>query len=178
MQLAPLLLSIVAIIVSSMNSIRQWRLSRHANSLRVLVDLFKEHREDRLARARKFVYIELANYNTDKGLSSLPEEERLLVRDLAWFYDNLGALVVHKIVDLKPVAGYLGGSVINVWERLKPIVDVERELRQVAGMPDPGRWQEYFEMLYRMVSVTPGFTAHARINRPWYLTGWHARKNI
>jgi hypothetical protein len=175
MQQASFVLSIVAIVVSLLNGLRQLRLSRHANSLRVLVDLFKEHREERLARARQFVYTELASYKLDAGLSSLPEEERILVRDLAWFYDNLGALVFHRIVDLGPIAGYLGGSVIAVWEKMKPIVDVERDRKQAAGMPDPG-WQEYFEMLYHMVNKSPDFTARARINRSWHSSDWRTRR--
>lgn len=137
MQTASFVLSIVAIVVSLLNSLRQWRLSRHSNSLRVVVDLFKEHRDDRLARARLLVATELSNYDLSEGLSGLPEEERQLVRDLIWFYDNLGALVVHDIVDIEPIAGYLGGSVVAVWEKMSPVIKVEREKRRSAGQQTP-----------------------------------------
>jgi hypothetical protein len=131
------------------------------------VDLFKEHREDRLARARQFVFTELAARDLSEGLANLPEEERLLVRDLAWFYENLGALVVHKIVDIEPIAGHLGGSAVAVWEKIKPIVDVEREKRRKDGMTEPGRWQEYFEELYQLLQKSDMFTARLHGKRGW-----------
>jgi hypothetical protein len=164
---ASFVLSIVAVVVSLLNGFRQWRLSRHANSLRVVVDLFKEHREDRLARARQFVFTELATRDLTKGLEGLPEEERLLVRDLAWFYENLGALVVYKIVDIAPIAGHLGGSAVAAWEKLKPIVDVEREKRRKESSDEPGRWQEYFEALYDLLQVSDMFTARSHSRPVW-----------
>lgn len=162
-----LVISVVAIVVSLLNSARQWRLSRHANSLRVLVDLFKEHRDHRLARARQFIFTELSKYNLDEGLSCLPEEQQLLVRDLAWYYDNLGALVVHKIVDLEPIVGYLGGSIVVTWERFKPIVEAERRRRRESGLVDHDRWQAYFEHLYNMIEKSPDYFTRARRVKSW-----------
>ncbi|KUN81119.1 hypothetical protein AQJ66_24460 [Streptomyces bungoensis] len=62
---------------------------------------------------------------------------------MAWYYDNLGALVTHGVVEVEPVFGYLGGSVISVWERIEPLVTVERARRMHSGLPDPDRWQQY-----------------------------------
>ena len=68
-----------------------------------------------------------------------------------WFYDNLGALVAHDIIDLEPVAGYLGGSVMDCWTKLAPLVRGEREQRMIRGSGDPDRWQDYFENLDALV---------------------------
>lgn len=164
MQLAAFVLSLVALTASLVASRRQMRLSRHLNSISVLVDLFREHRSDRLARARKFVFAELSTFNLHEGLSGLPESERDLVRDLAWFYDNLGALVLHDIVDIEPIAGYLGGSIIDSWEKMAPIVDAERRIRMAGGSSDPGRWQEYFQYLYNLVCIgTPQSARDKRV---------------
>jgi hypothetical protein len=151
MQVAALVLSMVALLASLANARRQIRLSRHSNSVSVLVDLFREHRSDKLARARKFVYSELGSFDLAAGLEALPLEQGELVRDLAWYYDNLGALVLHDIVDIEPVAGYLGGSIVDSWKKIHPLVEAERAKRKTAGSSDPGRWQEYFEYLHNLV---------------------------
>jgi hypothetical protein len=136
-------------------------LARHSDSMPVLVDLFREHRSARLAAAREFVHVELPKHDVSAGLIGLPEDERILVRDLAWYYDNLGALVAHGVVDIAPVSGYLGGAVLKVWEDLHPLVEAERGKRVDRGA-DPQRWQIYFENLYHLVKAEPPQRARAK----------------
>ncbi|WP_043457645.1 DUF4760 domain-containing protein [Streptomyces fulvoviolaceus] len=155
MDIVAVVLSVAALGVSGLASLRQLRLTEHANTLPVLVDLFREHRSVHLARARQVVHEQLPACNLAAGLEGLPESERDLVRELAWFYDNRGALVTHGVVDIEPVSGYLGGSVISVWERLEPLVQAERAKRARNDLPDPNRWQEYFENLYHLVREMP-----------------------
>jgi hypothetical protein len=111
--LPALSLSILALVVSVVAAIRQSKLARQANSLPVLIDMFREHRGRRLTEARTFVSEKLQHRDVASGLKKgLPDkEERWLLQDLLWYYDNLGALVAHEVVDLGPVAGYLGGSI-------------------------------------------------------------------
>jgi hypothetical protein len=100
-------------------------------------------------------YRELADHDLEKGLDGLPAEGRELVRELGCFYDNMGALVAHGIVDIELVAGYLGGSIVPVWEAMRPLVEAERAARTVHY--DATRWQAYFENLYVLVKEqTPG----------------------
>ncbi|MEU7484264.1 hypothetical protein [Streptomyces sp. NPDC042319] len=126
------------------------------------MDLFREHRTLRLGRARSFVHEELPACDLSRGLAGLPEEGRDLVRELGWYYDNLGALVAHGVVQVEPVSGYLGGSVISVWEHVEPLVAVERARRAQSALPDPNRWLEYFENLYHLVRELPAEQARAR----------------
>lgn len=163
-----MVVSVVALGVSGIVSFRQLRLTEHANTLPVLVDLFREHRTVRLAHARRIVNRRLPTYDLSGGLEGLPDEERDLVRELAWYYDNLGALVTHGVVDIEPVSGYLGGSVITCWEIMEPLVRAERAKRARNGLPDPNRWQEYFENLYHLVRETPAERARAS-TRHWRL---------
>jgi hypothetical protein len=148
MQLAAIFISVVALSISLFAARGQIRTARQANTVPVLVDLFREHRSDRLAEARRFVNTELANHDLSRGLEGLPHHERLLIRDLAWFYDNLGALVAHNIVDIHPVSGYLGGAAVNTWTKMEPLILAERENR--VGL-DPSRWQMYFENLCKLI---------------------------
>ena len=149
MSVAALIISLVALALSGWSSVRQLRLARHANSLSTLVELFKEHRSPELADARHFVCSRLPSMDVSKGLAALDERDQQLVRTLGWYYDNLGVLVAHGVVPIDPVAGYLGGSVIECWQRMEPLVHAERAKRE--QMSDPTRWQEYFENLYLLV---------------------------
>ncbi|MGW6272208.1 DUF4760 domain-containing protein [Streptomyces sp. NPDC055060] len=169
MEITALVVSVMALAVSGAVSFRQLRLTEHANTLPVLVDLFREHRTVRLAHARRIVNRRLPAYDLSDRLEGLPEEERDLVRELAWYYDNLGALVAHGVVDIVPVSGYLGGSVTTCWEIMEPLVRAERTKRARNGLPDPNRWQEYFENLYHLVREMPA--EHARASsRHWRLS--------
>ncbi|MGA5503665.1 DUF4760 domain-containing protein [Streptomyces umbrinus] len=161
LETAALVVSLVALAVSGSVSFRQLRLTKHANTLSVLVDLFREHRSVRLAQAPQVVHERLPACDLSAGLAGLSENDRDLVRELAWFYDNLGALVTHGVVDIEPVSGYLGGPVISVWEGMQPLVQAERAKRAQNAMPDPNRWQEYFENLYHLVRETPSDQARA-----------------
>ncbi|MFE0174303.1 hypothetical protein ACFWZ2_18475 [Streptomyces sp. NPDC059002] len=171
MEIAALVVSVMALGVSGLVSVRQLRLTEHANTLPVVVDLFREHRSVRLARARQVVFEQLPTWDLSNGMEALPETERNLIRELAWYYDNLGALITHGVVDIEPVSGYLGGSVISVWEQMEPLVRVERAKRAQHALPDPNRWQEYFENLYHLVREMPPSQARAqtdlwRLSRP------------
>lgn len=162
MALTGLIVSVIALAVSLAAALRQLRLARHANVVPVLIDLFREHRSRPLMEARRFVYTELHQYNLSLGLMGLPDEQtRDAVRELMWFYDNLGVMVAHRVVDVEPLAGYLGGSVVDMWKALAPLVRAERGLRSIASEPD--RWQLYFEYLAFRVEQVPSRKARPLI---------------
>ncbi|MFF0366949.1 hypothetical protein [Micromonospora sp. NPDC005087] len=153
MEQAALAISIIAVALSGLIGWRALTLARHANAVPTLVDLFAEHRGAHLSRARRFVYRELSSFDLTKGLDGLPDEAREMVRELGCFYDNLGALVAHGIVDVHAVSGYLGGSIVPVWEAMLPLVEAERATRTVHY--DRERWQAYFQNLYLLVKEQP-----------------------
>jgi hypothetical protein len=131
---------------------RQTVTARQANQMPVLVDLFREHRSETLAKTREFVRTFADDeFDLAQGLAGLPTDMQVPVRELMWFYDNLGALVSHGIIDLGPVAGYLGGSVVGCWAKLAPLVEGERDKRRRDADTDPDRWQEYFQNLDLLV---------------------------
>jgi hypothetical protein len=85
-----LILSTIALAVSLAAALRQLRLAKQANSLPVLVDLFREHRGSQLSEARNWVYGHLGDFDLSRGLEGLPPREQQPVRELSWYYDNLG----------------------------------------------------------------------------------------
>jgi hypothetical protein len=145
---------------------RQTELARHANALPVLIELFREHRSGRLAQAREFVVNRLGNADSSKGLEGVPEEDRVLVQELAWFYDNVGALVTYDVIDIEPVSGYFGGAVLNCWRVLEPFIEAERERRTDA--PDPASYQQHFENLAALIERTPPRSARTS-QRNWLI---------
>lgn len=166
MALSAVIISLISLAASGLLGLRALTLTRHANTIPVLVDLFREHRSRRLAEAREFVFHELPGYDLSLGLRGLPEEKRALVLELVWFYDNLGALVAYGIVDIGPVSGYIGTSVIAVWENIWPLVEAERKRR--ANPSDPQYWQAYFENLISLIRQNPSENARAS-ERLWRL---------
>jgi hypothetical protein len=129
-----------------------------------LVGLFSEHRSEHLTKARRFIGTELTANEEVGGLESLPEPQRLLMLDQLFFYDNLGALALHNIVPIEMISGYLGGALISVWEKVLPLVQMER-LRRGAGNLDRGPWLQYTEALYNLVVENQPTRARLRLLR-------------
>ena len=144
MQLTALILSLLAFAVSLGVARQQLSLARHANSLPVLTAMFKEHRDPELADVRSFLHQAAGTADPTMGFAAFGDR-RQGVLQLAWYYDNLGALVAHDVIDVAPVAGYLGGAMLDVWRILEPFIITERASR--SSSPDAGRWQQYFENL-------------------------------
>lgn len=163
-----IVIAIVALVVSGATATWQIFLTRHGNTVPVLIDLFREHRGPNLARIRGVVYNDVPQMDLSKGLPGLPQEHREDIRDLLWFYDNLGVLVVHRIIDIRPVSGYLGSAAVFVWNRMKPMILSERERRVREGLDiDPGRWQHYFELLVEEIRLNPPGSSRAHSKWPW-----------
>ncbi|NUR69501.1 MAG: hypothetical protein HOU81_01635 [Hamadaea sp.] len=160
MEITALVLSLLSLALSAVVGWRAITLSRQANSVDMVVDLFREHRGSDLAEARRFVYTSYTEFETNHGLSGIPGDGRELIRRLSCYYDNLGALVAHGIVDLDLVAGYMGSSVVSMWDRLEPLIVAERTLRH-AQTYDDQRWQRYFENLAILVRHRVPATARA-----------------
>ena len=150
---AAVVVGVVTTWISLQYGAAQAKAAHDANQIPAFVDLFREHRSDRLADARTFVASVLQNYKVgERGLAALPRSRRGQVRDLLWFYDNVGALVAHGIVDCAPVSAYLGGSALLIWEKAKPLIEAERRSRESQGAS--AEWQLYFENLVALVEQT------------------------
>jgi hypothetical protein len=106
------------------------------------------------------VYQELSDFDLAAGLSALPADQRELIRELTCYYDNLGALVAHGVVDVDIVAGYLGSAIVSVWETASPLIKAERTHRNQVTY-DHQRWQLYYENLYHLIRTRTPDAARA-----------------
>ena len=142
----------VTAIIAGLFIWRQLRTLRQTNAMSVLVNLFERHQAD-LSKARRVVFSEISKIPRSelrcRGIYAVPRKYREDITNLAWFYDHVGLLVAERVVDLEPVAGYMGDSVITNWELLEPLITGERNRRK--NDIDPDRWQWYFENLYNMI---------------------------
>jgi hypothetical protein len=150
--IVPLVLSGIAIILSFYAALKQIGISRKANSLPLVIDLFREYRCIKFKEHQDYVFNELRNKysSVEHGISNLPKDARDHVRVFSFFFNNLGVLVYHKLADIELIISYMGGNIIRSWEILRPYIEKEIDLR---GNGSP--YQGYFRRLAFQIKNHP-----------------------
>jgi hypothetical protein len=98
MVIASFALSVVALGSTLVVAIRQARLMSSANTLPVLVDFFREIRSASFRDDQRILHERLSACLPEDGLYRLPEDVRRAAISTLRYYDNLGAMVAHKII--------------------------------------------------------------------------------
>ncbi|MGI5405074.1 DUF4760 domain-containing protein [Streptomyces sp. CA-135486] len=151
-----LLAVLVALATSVAVSRRQLRLAQNSNVLPVVIQLFRETREPEFSQAIEYVSTQLAaDHPPDSGYRRLPPEAKRHVRRISLFYDDVGKLVAHGVVDERLIIGSYGLNVVNMWDALAPYIYRERILTTKAML--------YFEDLAARAKARPMETVHAEI---------------
>ncbi|MFI7410296.1 hypothetical protein ACIBU0_16700 [Streptomyces sp. NPDC049627] len=151
-----LFISVVSLAASSVVSARQIRLAHNSNLLPVVVELFRETRQSEFSRAIEYIKSDLArDHSPEFGYRRLPDEPLGHVRRVSLFYDDVGKLVAHGIVDERLIIGSYGPNILNMWEVLAPYIYRERELTTKAMI--------YFEDLAHRARVRPQARVHAEL---------------
>jgi hypothetical protein len=135
--LAALIVAGISAALSVTTARRQAREATVANALPTAIDLFRDFRQMRDARER----VADLPANQRDPMSQLDRE----IVSLAYLLDNIGVLVAEKLVRPELVAGYMGTSVIYLWERLSPSIDAERQIRRARF--ESHAYLQYFEHL-------------------------------
>jgi hypothetical protein len=97
-----------------------------AAQLAASVDLLREYRLDRLRKARVTIR-EIPAHAPGRRLADLTYDQREAAIAISHYLDNLGALVVHKLLTPDAARTFLGSSVVQMWEILGPYIYAERE---------------------------------------------------
>ncbi|MGW7386913.1 DUF4760 domain-containing protein [Streptomyces sp. NPDC054794] len=114
------------------------------------LDGFRESRSPDFRASVEYVLYHLRDdFPTAVSYLELPDGPKEHVRQVAFFYDELGKLVVHGVVDQDLVIGSYGRTIYQTWLAIAPYVYRERELRQRVVLP-------YLE---HMAAVTSEVTA-------------------
>ena len=139
---AALLLSIIALTVSTIFAHRQLATARTSNLTLVTIELLtRECRTDEFLESEEYVLNKLsAEHKPDRGVGGLPFSARKHVQRIGLYYSGLGMMSVFRVVDDKLLIATVSYRVRKAWSILCPYVMAEREIRQ-------GTFLSYFEHL-------------------------------
>jgi hypothetical protein len=151
-----LALSVVSLVVSSVVSVRQLQLANNSNLLPVVVELFRETRQPDFSRAIEYIKWDLGRqYSPESGYRRLPDEPLRHIRRVSLFYDDVGKLVAHGVVDERLIIGSYGPNIIQMWDVLAPYIYREAELTTKAMV--------YFEDLAHRARARPQSDVHGAL---------------
>jgi len=149
--------SAVTAVAAAVIAYWQVQLLPRQTRLSVVVESFREARTPEWWEARDWIVNHLtAECPPEQGVSSLPPPARAAVRKIGFLYDNLGVLVVHKVVPEDFVIGFFGEGMDRYWEILKPYIDAECRITGMAYMV-------YFRELARRSQIHPAAEIQRRL---------------
>lgn len=151
LNLAAMMISLVALVVSVLLTLRQIRLSNGGNHLPVILEAFKlAHDPDSTyLHAEKYLLNDLAReHSPDRGITELPATARSYALTIGMFFDDLGKVVAHGIVHQDIVVGSFGSGIIRMWDALAPYVYRQR-------LTHANNFWIYFEDLAVRASARP-----------------------
>ncbi|MET9760001.1 hypothetical protein ABZ016_13230 [Streptomyces sp. NPDC006372] len=141
-----LLVSVIALVTSAWLAWSQLTSSRKSTVLAMILEGFRDTRADDYLEAIEYVLYRLAvEHPQPVAYQQLPEESRRYIQRVGLFYNDLGKLVAHGLVDESLITGAYGGSLLRAWNVLAPYVYLERQEHQRQPM-------RYFEDLAWRVS--------------------------
>ncbi|MFG2941548.1 hypothetical protein [Streptomyces sp. NPDC048282] len=121
-----------------------------------MVELFRETRQPEFSHAIEYISSDLArDHSPESGYRSLPDEALRRIRLVGLFYDDVGKLVAHGVVDERLIIGSYGPNIVNMWDVLAPYFYRERELTTKAMV--------YFEDLAHRARTRPQARIHSEL---------------
>lgn len=153
--------SVLAFVTSVYTAQRQIRSAESGNQLPVVLTAFQSSRAPGWLPAEDYVLTRLATEHLpDGGYRGLPQDVREHASAIGLFYDDLGKLVAHRIVDKKLIIGAYGGTIVRSWDKLAPYVYAERHLHG-------NHFWIYFEHLAAITAKTTPESVYSRLeSRP------------
>jgi hypothetical protein len=100
----------------------------------------------------------LADSSPQHGLYGFPEDVRRSAIFILHYYDNVGAMVAHKLIAPDIVLSVLGESVDRFWNQIEPFLSAERDIR------GDNEYEIFFEHLAAMAADSQGRAARAKLN--------------
>lgn len=166
LSMGSLVVAALALVVSVIAARRQLVLAHRSNVLPVILQAFKESRTPEFSASVEYVLNRLqSEHPHDDGYQSLPPGPKSHVRRVGLFYDDVGKLVAHDVVEEALVLGAYGGNILATWQVLAPYVYSEAAKRGAAygvsardAHPLP-----YFEDLAARAHRTPRASVHTRL---------------
>src|SRR3954451_19731960 len=125
---AALIVSLVALSLSTTLSVVQARLLRDANHIPAVVELLSEFRKPQLHEDYQYVTQKLRReHGPQLGISGLPEPAKSAVISVAYYFQTFAFMVGFGIIDERRLfVTALRGRVLAVWNAIEPYVEAER----------------------------------------------------
>lgn len=146
LNIAALLLSVLALGLSTMLAIRQYQEARVANQLPVVLNMFHGLRTETFHAHEGYVLQHLAKECPDElGYSQLTGKSRAAFQTVASFYTSLGMMIAFRLINKDLASALFGSRMLKAWDVMAPYVNQERKLRDSAPDSGDGVYGEYFE---------------------------------
>jgi hypothetical protein len=146
MDYVTLLTSLAALAVALWAAINQHRTSNNSNGI-MLASLLREHAKPSFSKTRYYIlHQELSDSDPSRGMEGISVDHRSGVIELVGFYDLIGIMRAHKLIDRRIVDNYLGGAAISVYTQMKPYISTERTKRSGPYMHYFEHWATYAEI--------------------------------
>ena len=147
--IAALVLSTLALGVSTVLAVRQFQEARVANQLPVVLDMFHGLRTETFYAHEDYVLKHLQNdCPATLGYSGLSGASRAAFQTVASFYTSIGGMVAFRLISKDLASALFGSRMLRVWAVMEPYVHQERQTRG-------GVYAEYFEYFAEVVVRHP-----------------------
>jgi len=167
------ILSIIAVLTSIISLVivlRQTLILKHANALPILIDMLREYRSADFKRHYRYIADDLRKECDPEqtGYTNLPVTAAIHVLPVSHFFDNLGLLVAHGIINEELVLSFMGESIEFAWLVLEPYIVKEGELRKAIreGELKKADYQEFFRDLVKRVRTNPPAQIRQKLLKP------------
>jgi hypothetical protein len=125
-----MIVSVLALGVTSTLSWVQVRSMRKANDLPVMIELLiKEYVNDEFQGRERLVIDSLPGLDREMGFERLPEPVRSAAYHVAWYYNATGLLVGLDAVDERMFVGGINYRIRRVWSAMEAHIEAERRVR-------------------------------------------------
>lgn len=149
--IATVTISVLAVATSIWVARRQIHLASGGNHLPVILDAFQHTRGSDWLDAEEYVLTDLADEHPPaRGYRDLPARARRHAGTIGLFYDDLGKLVAHGVINQNLIIGSYGTNIVRLWDALAPYVYAEREARGLHF------WIYFEDLAARTASTPPG----------------------
>jgi hypothetical protein len=129
-----IILSAIALGISTLLAVRQVLLSERANHLPAYLNLLSAFRSREFNDHYIYVCEKLRKeHSAESGISGLPDSAREAVYDVAYYYQTLAVLILTRILSEYVILAFFHWRIIRVWEAISPYVIKEREMSEASG---------------------------------------------
>jgi hypothetical protein len=133
LNVAALVISLLALAVSTYLTRRQSIAAKQANQIPVFVDLYREARTPDFYSRERSLWENLSGHDPAKGLSGLSAELRHNAEVVYSYYSNMAYCISIGVVERDLAIMPIHYRMLKTWDAMYPFVIAERKIRDDGG---------------------------------------------